>query len=82
MERVDYQSLVLQDLINLNNAGELDLNPWYQRRSVWTRPQKSYLINTLFEKKPVPSCYIRHYLDIEFNATPRQACPTSETLAA
>jgi hypothetical protein len=65
MDRVDYQSLVIQDLINLHKAGELNLNPWYQRRSVWLPTQKAYLINTLFEKKPIPSCYIRHYLDIE-----------------
>jgi hypothetical protein len=65
MDRVDYQPLVIQDLVNLHNSNELDLNPWYQRRSVWTRPQKAYLINTLFEGKPIPSCYIRHYLDIE-----------------
>jgi len=64
MERVDYQPLVIQDLINLNKSGELDLNPWYQRRSVWTPPQKAYLINTLFEQKPIPSCYVRHYLDV------------------
>ncbi|HEY6803392.1 MAG TPA: DUF262 domain-containing protein [Pyrinomonadaceae bacterium] len=64
MDRVDYQPLVIQDLLNLHKAGELDLNPWYQRRSVWLPTQKAYLINTLFEKKPVPSLYIRHYLDI------------------
>jgi hypothetical protein len=64
MDRVDYQPLVVQDLANLHKAGELDLNPWYQRRSVWLPTQKAYLVNTLFEKKPVPSCYIRHYLDI------------------
>lgn len=65
MERVDYERLVIQDLINLDKSGELDLKPWYQRRSVWTRPQKAYLINTLFEQKPIPTCYIRHYLDVE-----------------
>lgn len=65
MERVDYERIVIQDLLNLNKSGELDLNPWYQRRSVWTPPQKAYLINTLFEQKPVPTCYIRHYLDVD-----------------
>ena len=49
MERVDYQSLVIQDVINLEKQGELNLNPWYQRRSVWKDSQKSYLINTLFD---------------------------------
>ncbi|HVW13406.1 MAG TPA: DUF262 domain-containing protein [Mucilaginibacter sp.] len=65
MDRVDYQSLVIQDIINLEKKGELNLTPWYQRRSVWSNPQKSYLINTLFEKKPLPSLYIRHSLDLE-----------------
>ena len=51
MERVDYESIVIQELVGLNDREELDLNPWYQRRSVWTPPQKAYLINTLFEQK-------------------------------
>lgn len=65
MDRVEYEKLIVQDLLNLHKNAELDLNPWYQRRSVWTQPQKAYLINTLFEKKPIPSLYIRHSLDIE-----------------
>ena len=65
MDRVEYQTMVIQDLINHHKADELNLTPWYQRRAVWTRPQKAYLINTIFENKPVPSIYIRHYLDVE-----------------
>lgn len=65
MDRVDYQTIVIQDLINLNRAGELDLNPWYQRRSVWSPAQKSYLINSLLEQKPIPAIYVRHSLDLE-----------------
>lgn len=65
MDRVDYESLVIQELINLNEREELDLEPWYQRRSVWTRPQKSYLINSIFEQMPIPTIYVRHYLDID-----------------
>lgn len=65
MDRVEYQSLIVQDLVNLERLGELNLTPWYQRRSVWTTAQKSYLINTLHENKPVPAIYIRHSLDLE-----------------
>ncbi len=65
MDRVDYQTLVIQDLINLNKSGELNLNPWYQRRSVWSPAQKSYLINSLLEQKPIPAIYVRHSLDLE-----------------
>ena len=65
MDRVEYQSMVIQDIINLEEKGELNTTPWYQRRSVWNPGQKSYLINTIFEKKPIPALYIRHSLDLD-----------------
>lgn len=64
MDRVDYESLVIQDLLNSHTRGELNITPWYQRRAVWKQSQKAYLINTVLEKKPVPSLYIRHTLDL------------------
>jgi len=72
MDRVEYQSLVIQDLLNLQSKGELDTNPWYQRRSVWLNPSKSYLINTLFERKPIPAIYIRHTIDLEKGISVKQ----------
>jgi hypothetical protein len=65
MERVDYESLIISDLLGFFNSKSLDINPWYQRRSVWSSPQRAYLMNTIFEKKPVPSIYIRQKIDIE-----------------
>ncbi len=65
MDRVDYQSIIVQDLWNDYTDEKLNLNPWYQRRSVWLQPQRSYLINTLLERKPIPALYIRHTIDLE-----------------
>ena len=65
MDRIEYQPTIIQDIINDAEYDRLNLSPWYQRRSVWKTPQKAYLINTIFEKKPVPSLYIRHSLDLE-----------------
>ena len=65
MERVDYESVIIQDLLGFFERNELNIAPWYQRRSVWKRPQKSYLINTILERKPVPSIYIRHTVDLD-----------------
>ena len=65
MERIDYEKHVVQDLINFRKLEELNLNPWYQRRSVWTKSQQAYLINTLVERKPVPTVYVRHSIDLE-----------------
>ena len=64
MDRVDYQPLIIQDVLNLHKRDELNLRPWYQRRAVWTPQQQSYLINTIHEQKPVPSIYIRHQIDM------------------
>lgn len=72
MERVDYQPLLIQDMLNQYQSGELNLTPWYQRRSTWTIPQKSYLINTLHEQKPIPAIYVRYYLDLEKGQTIRE----------
>ncbi len=65
MDRVDYESLIIQDILSSHERDELDISPWYQRRAVWTRPQKAYLINTILERKPVPSIYIRHTIDLD-----------------
>lgn len=65
MDRVDYQSLVVQDIINLHKLKELNIQPWYQRKSVWNDSQKGYLINTLHEQKPIPAIYVRHSIDLD-----------------
>lgn len=72
MDRVDYESMVLQDLLNAYDRGELDISPWYQRRAVWTNAHKSYLVNSIFVTMPVPTIYIRHTLDLEKEATVKE----------
>ena len=82
MDRVDYQSLMVQDIRNLDNSGELNYSPWYQRRSVWTTPQKSYLINTLIEQKPIPAIYIRYSLDLDRGKTVREVVDGQQRIRA
>lgn len=72
MERVDYESMLVQDLLNAYARGELNVSPWYQRRSVWTTPHKSYLINSIFSLMPVPTIYMRHTLDLEREITVKE----------
>jgi hypothetical protein len=82
MDRVVYQPLIVQDLINWNKHAEIDLSPWYQRRSVWTTPQKSYLINTLFEQKPIPTLYFRHTVDLEKDKSIRETVDGQQRIRA
>jgi hypothetical protein len=65
MERVDYESLLVSELLQDRKSDGLDVSPWYQRRSVWNPAQKAYLLNTLFERKPIPSIYVRHVIDLD-----------------
>ena len=72
MERVDYESMVIQELLNAHDRNELDISPWYQRRAVWTNAHKSYLINSIFETMPVPTIYVRHTIDLERERTVKE----------
>ena len=82
MDRVDYQSLMVQDILNLEESGELNYSPWYQRRSVWTTPQKSYLINTLIEQKPIPAIFVRYSLDMDRGKTVREVVDGQQRIRA
>jgi hypothetical protein len=82
MLRVDYESVVIQDIENFHKRDELNLNPWYQRRSVWTNSQKAYLINSIFENKPIPTCYVRHYLDVENEKSIKEVVDGQQRLRA
>jgi hypothetical protein len=72
MERADYESIVIQELLNAHDRGELNVSPWYQRRAVWSNAHKSYLVNTIFETMPVPTIYIRHTIDLEREMTVKE----------
>jgi len=44
----------ISDVISLINEKKLILRPEYQRRSVWSKPAKSSLVETVLQNKPVP----------------------------
>jgi uncharacterized protein with ParB-like and HNH nuclease domain len=82
MDRVDYQTIIIQDVVNLERRHELNLRPWYQRRIVWTPQQQSYLINTIHEQKPIPSIYIRHSIDVGKSQSLREVVDGQQRLVA
>ena len=47
------------DFLEWHQSGSLIITPKFQRRSVWSRPAKSYLIDTLLLNLPVPPIYLR-----------------------
>lgn len=51
-------------LIDLHNKGQLDMDPPYQRRSVWNLKDRQYFLDTIFGDYSSPPIYL-HKLDAE-----------------
>lgn len=44
--------------LDLNRNKQLNLNPPYQRRSVWTRKDRTFFLDTIFRDYPCPAIYL------------------------
>ena len=51
--------LSVKEMKAMEERGELDLTPEFQRRDVWSEKARSYLIDTIIRGKPIPKVYIR-----------------------
>ena len=52
-------------LLDLDRNGRLDLDPPYQRRSVWTRKDRQFFLDTIFRRYPSPAIFLHKTLDGE-----------------
>lgn len=53
------------DFLSWQQNGQLKLSPAFQRRSVWTPSQKSFLIDTVARGLPIPIVFVRDSIDLE-----------------
>lgn len=49
--------------IDLDSVERLDLNPPYQRRSVWTASDRRFFLDTIFRNYPCPPIFIHKTMD-------------------
>ena len=49
--------------LDIHHKGQLDLDPPYQRRSVWSRTDKQYFIDTVLSNLPAPPIFLHKSLD-------------------
>lgn len=59
LTKADRSSYTALDFRQWNEAATLVVSPKFQRRAVWTIPQRSYLIDTVLRGLPVPPIYLR-----------------------
>lgn len=55
--------------LDLFDSQKIDLDPPYQRRSVWTRKDKQYFLDTIFKKYPCPAVFLHKTQDERGRAT-------------
>lgn len=49
--------------LNLERTGQLDLNPTYQRKSVWSHKDRRLFLDTIFRNYPCPSIFLNETID-------------------
>lgn len=72
----------LHDFIAWNEAGELILNPAFQRRSVWQPQAKVLLIDTILRRMPVPKIYMRTQINARTKRSVREIVDGQQRLRA
>ncbi|MDA6066804.1 DUF262 domain-containing protein [Idiomarina abyssalis] len=55
--------------LDLNDNGKINLTPPYQRRSVWTRKDRVYFLDTIFKGYPCPAVFLHKTTDHRGKAT-------------
>src|SRR5260370_7958793 len=56
--RSEYGHLTIQQLVHHFEHGQLNLEPGFQRNSVWTLKDRQSLIESIFMSYPVPSIFL------------------------
>src|SRR4030042_4539899 len=54
----DYDGKTIQEFVHLFNHGQLNLEPGFQRDSVWTLSDRKKLVQSLLQNYPVPSVFL------------------------
>jgi hypothetical protein len=64
MKSYDSRTYSINDFVEWDSAHQLELNPRFQRRAVWTDKAKSYLMDTILRGKPIPKVFIRQKINV------------------
>lgn len=64
MKNFDSRTYSINDFLEWNNNNQLELNPNFQRRSVWNDNARSYLMDTIIRGLPIPKVFIRQKINV------------------
>lgn len=64
MKSYDSRTYSINDFVEWDSTGSLELNAAFQRRSVWNDKAKSYLMDTIIRGKPIPKVFVRQKINV------------------
>lgn len=80
MKNFDSRTYSVNDFVEWDKQKQLELNPFFQRRSVWSNNAKSYLIDTILKGKPIPKVFIRQKLNVTTRTSVREVVDGQQRL--
>lgn len=80
MKSYDSRTYSINDFVEWDKAGQLELNPRLQRRPVWTDKAKSFLIDTILRGKPIPKVFIRQKINVLTKTSAREVVDGQQRL--
>ncbi len=80
MKNFDSRTYSINDFLEWSNNGQLELNPKFQRRSVWNDTARSYLMDTIVRGKPIPKVFIRQKLNVQTRQSIREVVDGQQRL--
>lgn len=82
MKKSERSSYTALDFLEWSAAGTLEISPKFQRRGVWNRQAKSYLIDTILLDMPIPPIYLRVVQDSKKQKTIREVVDGQQRISA
>lgn len=80
MKNFDSRTYSINDFLEWSRNGQLELNPRFQRRNVWTDRAKSFLMDTIVRGKPIPKVFIRQKINPTTKASIREVVDGQQRL--
>lgn len=80
MKSYDSRTYSINDFVEWDKAKQLELNPRFQRRPVWTEKAKSFLIDTILRGKPIPKIFIRQKINVSTKTSTRDVVDGQQRL--
>lgn len=80
MKNFDSRTYSVNDFREWNTRKELELQPKFQRRSVWSDKARSYLMDSIVRGKPIPKLFIRQDIDPKTKKTVRDVVDGQQRL--